>query len=227
MPGITLCTIMMNEEGFLPKFLENIKDVFQDYVFIDGGSSDNSVSLVEAAGYPVFSVPFKMDFAKQKNNALALAKTKWRMVLDVDETMSKGVQEFIRTFNSSSYYHHTVCFFRDNFLDGGGQDDHPLDFPIRLFDEGVYYEGTVHEMPNYADRTVIRFLGGRLYHQKDSYRQYRANLLYELIRRGITEPPPLDEGAYNDGGRLRKVKLLPGRNIRVLDEFLDGPLLNV
>ncbi len=225
MSKITLCSIMLNEEQYLPTFLQNIKGLFEDYIFVDGGSSDNSIALVEAEGYKVEQIPFVMDFAKQKNNALNLAKTKWRLFLDIDETMSLGIKKLIKT-DIDPYYHHVFALFRDNFLDGGGQDDYPLDIPIRLFGDDVYYEGTVHEQPIVKDKTIIKFLGGRLYHKKDSYRQFRANYIYELIRRGVKELPPADEGAFNDNGRLRKVKLLPGRKIRILDEFVEGQLLN-
>jgi 5-(carboxyamino)imidazole ribonucleotide mutase len=34
---------------------------FQEYVFVDGGSTDKSVQLVEEAGYKVHHIPFEMD----------------------------------------------------------------------------------------------------------------------------------------------------------------------
>ncbi len=224
---VTWCAIRLNEELYLPKFLENVHGIFSDYVFVDGGSIDGSVRLVKEAGYKVNHIPFQLNFGKQKNNALNLAKTKWRMFMDIDEVMSQGIKELVTNFSGDSFSFHVFAFFRDNFLDGKGQDNYPLDFPVRLFDDNVFYEGAVHEQPNYGNRTLIRYLGGRLFHMKDSFRQYRANLLYELIRRGITVMPPIDEGAFNDGGKLRKVKLLPGRKIQELDEFVEGPLLNV
>ncbi len=226
--NVTLCAIMLNEEPFLPTFLENIKDVFQYYVFIDGGSVDQSVRMVEQAGYKVHQIPFQMDFGKQKNNALNLAKTKWRMVLDIDETMSRGMRLIMQfLIGSPKLENHVISFFRDNYLDGIPLDDYPLDFQIRLFDDSVYFREPVHERPYFPGKTVIKYFAGRIYHKKDSFRQARSNLLYELILRGVKEIPPPDQGAFNAYGRLRKVKLLPGRQIQMLDEYLNGPLLNV
>ena len=225
--SITLCAIMLNEECNLPTFLENVKNIFPYYVFIDGGSTDRSVELVETAGYHVHHIPFELDFGKQKNRALNLAPTKWRMFLDIDEEMSRGIKQLMREFDDSHYGNHVFAFFRDNFYNGGGLDDAPLDFPIRLFPDDVYYQGNVHEMPIYGSKTLIKFVGGRLYHRKDSYKQARANLIYELIRRGVREMPPSGEGAFSEAGRLRKVRLLPDRQIQWLDEYIEGPLLNI
>ena len=225
--NVTLCSIMLNEESFLPIFLENIKDIFQEYVFVDGGSTDRSVEFVEQAGYKVHQIPFKMDFSEQKNNALNLARTKWRMVMDIDETMSKGMRLVMQLLvGSSKLEGHVVSFFRDNYLDGISLDDYPLDFQVRLFDDSVYFQRPVHEIPYYPDKTVVKFFAGRLYHKKDSFRQYRNNLIYELILRGVREIPPMGEGIFNENGRLRKVKLWPGRKIEVLNEYLEGEILN-
>ncbi|MBU2249195.1 MAG: glycosyltransferase [Gammaproteobacteria bacterium] len=225
---VTLCSIMLNEEQFLPQFLENVSGVFSDYIFIDGGSTDKSVQIVEEAGCKVHQIPFKMDFGMQKNNALELAKTKWRMFMDIDESLSMGLKVFFKIFKGENLPPSTIlAFFRDNYMDGVVQDDFPLNFVMRLFDDTVRYEGVVHEMPQVESRTVARFFHGRLFHRKDSYRQFRANLIYDLIRRGVTELPPLDQGGFNENGRLRLVKLLPERKIEVLDEYLPGEVKNV
>ncbi len=225
--NISLCSIILNEEYCLPTFLENVKDIFQEYIFVDGGSTDRSIELVEQSGYKVHQIPFKMDFSEQKNNALNLAKTKWRMVMDIDETMSKGTRLVMKLLvGSSKLEGHVVSFFRDNYLDGISLDDYPLDFQVRLFDDSVYFRESVHEKPYYPDKTVVKFFAGRLYHKKDNYRQARSNLLYELILRGVKEIPPMDEGIFNERGRLRKVRLLPGRKIQMLDEYLEGEILN-
>ena len=48
-----------------------------------------------------------------------------------------------------------------------------------------------------------------------------------FICRGVREMPPPGEGAFNENGKLRRVKLLPDRQIQVLDEYIEGPLLNI
>ena len=225
--SITLCAIMLNEERNLPTFLENIKGVFPYYVFVDGGSTDQSVKLVETAGYHVYHIPFELDFGKQKNRALNLAETKWRMFLDIDETMSRGTQTMLKCMDVDKLDGVAVSFFRDNYLDGISLDDFPLDFQIRLFDDTVFYNKPIHEKPDCSEKKVLKFFAGRIYHKKDSYKQYRSNLIYELICRGVREMPPPGEGAFNENGKLRRVKLLPDRQIQVLDEYIEGPLLNI
>ena len=237
MKNVSLVVMMYNEVFYLPSFLEGIKDVFRECIFIDGGeegnSTDGSIELVEKEGYKVYPKEFNYDWAGIKNYGLSLVKTKWRLVLDIDEIMSQGMKKFIYEFNDLSPRPDYISFFRDTYMNGGVIDAAPLDFPIRLFDERVYYQspsGTVHEQPIFSPEISIRkFWGGRLFHKKDSYRQARNNLINELVIRGLRKVPKNRGAFWNDEKKkLQLVELVPeGRQVRYLDEFIEGPYFNI
>ncbi len=238
MKNVSLITMMYNESYYLPSFLEGIKGIFADYIFVDGGedgpSDDGSIEMVEKEGYKVHQKEFNYDWAEMKNYGLNLSKTKWRLVLDTDEIMSQGMKKFVLEFNETNPgTNYVYSFFRDTYLDGGVIDAAPLDFPIRLFDEKVFYRspsGTVHEQPIYpSNAQVYKFWGGRLFHRKDSYRQARNNLLNELVLRGERKIPKNMGMFWNtDKQKAQLVKLIPeGRKIEWLEEFVDPPYLNI
>lgn len=237
MKEVSLVTMFYNEAFYLPKFLEEIRDIFYDCIFVDGGqdgsSTDGSIEMIEREGHKVYHFEnFVYDLAKVKNFGLDQCKTKWRLVLDTDEYMSIGMKEFIKNFDKNMSSSYCFSFFRDNYLDGSLQDNAPLDFPIRLTSqEARYYSNTntVHERI-ITSRGVMerKFVGGRLFHKKDSYRQARNNLINEVVLRGGIRIPD-NKGAFWDGekGKLRMVNLLPGRVIGWIDEYMDGPYKNI
>ncbi len=237
MKNVTLVATFYNEIYFLPSFLDGIKDVFFECIFVDGGedgsSTDGSISMIKESGYKVHHREFNYNWADMKNFGLGLIKTKWRMVLDIDEIMSQGMKKFITEFNetnpSSNY---CVSFFRDTYMDGGVIDAAPLDFPIRLFDEKVFYRSpsdTVHEQVIIHPTTQIqKFWGGRLFHRKDSYRQAKNNLINELVLRGERKIPK-NRGLFwnSELNKAQFVELIPeGRKVVWLEEYLEGPYLN-
>ncbi len=237
MKNVTLVVTMYNEIFCLPTFLEGIKDSFADYIFVDGGedgsSNDGSIELVEKEGYIVYPKEFNYDMATIKNYGLNLAKTKWRLVLDTDEIMSQGMKKFITEFSEPNPSNYCISFFRDTYMDGGVIDAAPLDFPIRLMDEKAFYKSptdTIHEQVIIHPTTQIhRFWGGRLFHRKDSYRQAKNNLINELVLRGERKIPK-NRGLFwsSELNKAQFVELIPeGRKVVRLEEYLDGPYLNV
>ena len=238
MKKITLVATFYNEIYFLPSFLEGIKDAFFECIFVDGGedgaSNDGSISLIEESGHKVYHRDFDFNMAAMKNYGLNLSKTKWRLVLDTDEIMSQGMKKFIIEFNETNPSpNYCVSFFRDTYMDGGVIDAAPLDFPIRLFDERVFYKSpsdTIHEQPIIHPTTqIIRFWGGRLFHRKDSYRQAKNNLINELVLRGERKIPK-NMGAFwnTEKGKAQLVRLIPeGRKVEWLDQWIEPPYLNI
>ncbi len=210
--AITLVAIMLNEEEVLPAFLENIKGVFPHNIFVDGGSTDKSVELVEQAGYSVYYRKFDLDFASQKNFGLDLAPTQWRMILDIDETLSVGMKHLFQVINVTHEEDPLVgwSFLRDNYIDGNFIDVFPPDQQIRLISDQIKMVGRIHEKPETLKGYRV-YDGGRLFHRKTSFQQYRANFIYEMIMQERTEAPSdigcYMEGIKGQGGRFRIVNL--------------------
>ena len=85
-----ICSIMYNEEVLLPLWIESwLKIPFVNKIYlVDGKSTDRSIEIAKSYDrVSVTTVPWKNDFARQRNIALRLSKNniKWILQPDIDE----------------------------------------------------------------------------------------------------------------------------------------------
>jgi len=87
----SICMITLNDIECIEKTLQNLCPFINDeFIIIDGGSSDGTLELIEkyANNYNImlFSESWNDDFSYQKNLAIEKAKNKWILWVDADET---------------------------------------------------------------------------------------------------------------------------------------------
>jgi len=80
--------IVKNEEEILEKCLEQIKDIVDEFVIVDTGSTDGTKEIIKKYG-PLYEVPFE-DFVTTKNKALELATGEYVLWMDADEILYEG-----------------------------------------------------------------------------------------------------------------------------------------
>jgi glycosyltransferase involved in cell wall biosynthesis len=84
---LTVCIITLNEEVNIARTLRSVREIADEVVLVDSGSTDATVSLARESGAKVFVEPWK-GFARQKNSALQKATCDWILSLDADEEVS-------------------------------------------------------------------------------------------------------------------------------------------
>jgi GT2 family glycosyltransferase len=94
-PLLTACLIVKDEERFLPDCLESIRDVVDEIVIHDTGSTDGTVALARAAGAVVVEGGWNDDFAAARNIALAHCRGEWILWIDADERL-EGDRDALR-----------------------------------------------------------------------------------------------------------------------------------
>lgn len=82
---ITACSIVKNEELNIARSIESYRDVVDEIIIIDTGSTDNTVEICKAHGARVLFFKWCNDFSAAKNYALEHAKGDWLIFLDADE----------------------------------------------------------------------------------------------------------------------------------------------
>src|SRR5215813_4994705 len=96
---LSVCIITLNEEANLARTLKSVKDIADEIVLVDSGSTDATVSIAQSFGAKVFVEPWK-GFARQKNSALAKAGCDWILSVDADEEVSPelaaGIKALLR-----------------------------------------------------------------------------------------------------------------------------------
>ncbi|MGC9505864.1 glycosyltransferase [Baaleninema sp.] len=93
---LSLCAIVKNEESRLPQCLESVRDIVDEIVVLDTGSSDRTVEIAKNAGAIVGHFDWCDDFAAARNEALKLVTGDWVLVLDADERLNSKVIPSLR-----------------------------------------------------------------------------------------------------------------------------------
>lgn len=86
-PSITLACIMRDEEQNIPQLVKSVEGCFDEIVFVDTGSTDNSIQVAKDLGVRVENFTWCNDFSAARNYAFSQAKTDFVMWLDLDDVL--------------------------------------------------------------------------------------------------------------------------------------------
>ena len=100
---LSLCMIVKNEEKHLAGCLKSVRDVVDEMIVVDTGSTDKTVDIARVFGARVSEFPWTGDFSEARNRSLAGATGDWILVLDADEVISaRDLDELKRLMNERS-----------------------------------------------------------------------------------------------------------------------------
>ncbi|NEO42490.1 MAG: tetratricopeptide repeat protein [Moorea sp. SIOASIH] len=96
--------IVKDEEESLPQCLSSVKDVVDEMVILDTGSTDRTIEVAQSYGARVYQFEWCNDFAAARNQALSYVEGEWVLVLDADEVLKpEVVPEIKQAIQNSSY----------------------------------------------------------------------------------------------------------------------------
>jgi len=79
---VSLCMIVKNEETYLPRCLSSIKDIVDEIIIIDTGSSDRTIEIAKSFGAQVHYFQWNNNFGEARNESLKYATKDWILILD-------------------------------------------------------------------------------------------------------------------------------------------------
>jgi len=85
---LSVCMIVKNEEKHLVKCLKSIRDIVDEMIIVDTGSTDKTIDIARIFGAKVFDFPWTGDFSEARNHSLDQASGDWILILDADEVIS-------------------------------------------------------------------------------------------------------------------------------------------
>lgn len=145
---ISLVMITKNEEKNIAKSLESVKDLVNELIIVDSGSTDNTIKIAQSYGAKVFKRQFD-SFSNQKNYALSLAMNEWVLHLDADEALSNELREEIKNAIENNTEYAGFILIRTNFFLGKRMKHSGLNKEerLRLAKKSLskYVGGCVHE----------------------------------------------------------------------------------
>lgn len=146
---LSAALIVRDEESHLPTCLESIRELADEIVVVDTGSTDSSVEIARSFGARVEVHPWQGDFAQARNLGLDLARGTWILHIDADEWLRPVSQEAVRaTLEQASEVAFRVL--RRPFAGATPQ------WVYRLWraDSRIRFDGMVHESVSPAIRSV-------------------------------------------------------------------------
>lgn len=144
MPNISLCMIIKNEEKYLTECLESVKNVVDEIIIVDTGSTDNSIDIAKNYNARIFSFEWIKDFSAARNFSIAQATGDWILYLDADERLDQSSISELKKLTTTKQKIAYNCTVRN--LDSEIGRDNSMRYP-RLFPnyEGIQFTGKVHE----------------------------------------------------------------------------------
>ena len=112
MPRLTLSMIVKNEERALPDCLASVRDVADEIVVVDTGSTDRTKEIAREAGARVFDFPWIDDFAAARNRALEESNGAWILYLDADERLEPSSIDEVKRIAQSDDLLAASCIVR-------------------------------------------------------------------------------------------------------------------
>ena len=95
-PDLSLCMIVKNEKDNLPACLTSVRDLADEIVVLDTGSTDGTQDIARSFGAKVIQSDWHGDFSRARNLSLAEAKGRWILWLDADDRMLDADKRAIR-----------------------------------------------------------------------------------------------------------------------------------
>jgi len=93
---LTLCLIVKNEMAFLDGCLRSVRDLVDQVVIVDTGSTDGTAERARTAADVFAAVEFTGDFSVARNAALERADGEWILFLDADERLPATQHDLLR-----------------------------------------------------------------------------------------------------------------------------------
>ncbi len=150
-PKLSLCMIVKNEADRLPRCLASIKQLADEIVIVDTGSSDKTVKIAKRFTDKVYHFPWCDDFAEARNYSLSKAGGQWILVLDADEVLLPSAIPLIRRIVNQDNNIIAVNLLRQEM----GTNQAPYSLVCRLFRNrsDLRFRGIYHEQ---IDQDLIR-----------------------------------------------------------------------
>lgn len=95
---LSVCLITKDEEAVIRRCLESVKDLADEIIVVDTGSTDSTKEIAREFTSHVYDFEWVNDFSVARNESLRYATCKWILVLDADEYINKDDTQEYRLF---------------------------------------------------------------------------------------------------------------------------------
>ncbi|MFA5182750.1 MAG: glycosyltransferase [Syntrophales bacterium] len=182
--------IVKDEERLLPQCLESVKDVADEIIVVDTGSTDRTVAIAAGYGAHVYHHPWENDFSKHRNQSISYATGDWILIMDADEELEARTIPLIRPLIKNAPTG-VISFNVRSYLDDGAFYSEGSSPRLFRSGRGVHYDGRIHNQIIYREAltpspVVLWHYGYDLGSEKMNIKMDRSLL---LLRQQAEERP--------------------------------------
>jgi glycosyltransferase involved in cell wall biosynthesis len=150
---LSVCLIVKNEEKYLARALDNLRDVVDEICVLDTGSIDGTLEIAERYGCKIQTGGDAMNKGEARTQSLKMATGDWCIVLDADETI-ESPEQMREVINSTDG---DVLYIRLSFMNKENQPTLTYS-QARIFRRGVAkYKYRAHEVPVWNKGVKVRW----------------------------------------------------------------------
>lgn len=156
-PLLSASLIVKNEAEDLPACLASLREVVDEVVVYDTGSTDDTVAIARAAGAVVIEGYWDDDFARARNASLDACTGEWILAIDADE-VATGDPAVIRALLAGSWSVDVFAVVITNLVGTKGRHHSGMDHhgPRLLRRARCRWAFRLHEQPTPADGLRLR-----------------------------------------------------------------------
>lgn len=188
---ISVVLATFNEEKNLGDCLESVRELADEIIVVDGGSTDKTVAIAKQYGAKVIITDNPPIFHINKQKAISAATKDWILQLDADEQvtpeLAKEIKSIMEQWNNETmgYWISRKNFFLGRFLMKGGQ--YP-DYTMRLYLRGkgrlpcksVHEQAVVDGKTGYLKNPLIHMADTNFSHYLLRWQRYTDLMVQEL-----------------------------------------------
>ena len=144
--NVSLCMIVKNEEKNLPRCLESVKDIVDEMIIVDTGSSDSTVEIAKSYGAKIINYRWDNNFSEARNESLKHATGYWIMLMDADDEFCREdkdkLMDIINHADGEVYFLET-----HSYVGNRPGTDITVNLNLRLLknNTGYYFSNAIHE----------------------------------------------------------------------------------
>lgn len=157
--------IVKNEEDCISRCLNSVKDIVDEMIIVDTGSTDRTIDICNHFGAKVYEFPWNGSFADARNYGIERATGDWILWLDADEELDRKdsalIKEYILLDKFDILTIHLINFYGDTAeMDKVSEIAHH-----RLFRNGmdIKFVNKIHEVLHAPEELQLRE-NGRIGH---------------------------------------------------------------
>lgn len=159
--------LVKDEEKYLNYCIDSVKDIINEIIIVDTGSTDNTLEIAKTYTDKIIQVPMQKDFAKMRQLSTVLATSTHILWLDADEIFlkseAKQLKELINDVNCDFF-----SFPRYNFWKSFNKIFSYPDRQLKLYRNlnNFAWSGKIHEniVDLYGNQLRVKEVDIHTYH---------------------------------------------------------------